>query len=112
MSFLGLFDMGGRSIILAVLAGATQFVLSLYTLQKPKPRGDTPSMKDDLAHSFHLQMKYVMPLVVIGIAYTISAAIALYWITGNLFGIGQELFVRREMGLAKKNQKNNELRTN
>ncbi|QSH39180.1 membrane protein insertase YidC [Candidatus Kaiserbacteria bacterium] len=97
MNFLGLIDMGGRSVILALLAGATQYVHSYYALAKPKPRGENPSIKEDLAHSFHLQMKYVMPIIVVVISYTISAAIALYWLTSNLFAIGQELIVRRRL---------------
>ncbi|MAJ97500.1 hypothetical protein CL644_01255 [bacterium] len=97
MNFLGLIDMGGRSIILALLAGGTQFIHSYYALPKPKPRGENPSLKEDLAHSFHLQMKYVMPIIVVVISYTISAAIALYWLTSNLFAIGQELIVRRRL---------------
>lgn len=97
MQFLGLVDMGGRSIVLALLAGGTQFIHSLYALPKPKPRGENPTIKEDLAHSFHLQMKYVMPVIVIVISYTISAAIALYWATSNIFAIGQELLVRREI---------------
>ena len=97
MHFLGVVDMGGRSIVLALLAGATQFVHSMYALPKPKPRGDNPTLKDDLAHSFHLQMKYIMPIIVVGISYTISSAIALYWTTSNIFAIAQELLVRREM---------------
>lgn len=96
MHFLGLFDMGGRSIVLALLAGITQFIHTSYALPAPKPRGENPSIKDDLAHSFHLQMKYVMPIIVVVISYTISAAIALYWLTSNLFAIGQELLVLRK----------------
>jgi len=104
MHFLGFFDVGGRSAILALLAGATQFVHSSYALPKPKPRGENPTIKDDLAHSFHLQMRYVMPIIVVVISYTISAAIALYWTTSNLFAIGQELLVRREMKRKKEDQ--------
>ena len=97
MQFLGVVDMGGRSIVLALLAGGTQFVHSFYALPKPKPRSENSTIKEDLAHSFHLQMKYVMPIIVVVISYTISAAIALYWVTSNIFAIGQELLVRREM---------------
>jgi YidC/Oxa1 family membrane protein insertase len=108
MQFLGLVDMGGRSITLALLAGATQFTHSFYALPKPKPRGDNPTIKEDLAHSFHLQMKYVMPVIVIVISYTISSAIALYWATSNIFAIGQELLVRREIRrLEKKTSEQN-----
>lgn len=109
MEFIGLVDVGGRSIVLALLAGITQFIHSSYALPKPKPRGENPTMKDDLARSFHLQMKYVMPIIVVVISYTISAAIALYWLTSNIFAIGQELLVRREMrNLEKINDHNHD----
>ena len=105
MQFLGLIDMAGRSAVLALLAGGTQFINSLFILPKPKPKSDNPTLKEDLAHSFHLQMKYVMPVIVIVISYTISSAIALYWATSNVFAIGQELYVRRVMRLeAEKNE--------
>lgn len=104
MQFLGLVDMGGRSIVLALLAGITQFIYSAFALPKPKPRSETPTIKEDLAHSFHLQMKYVMPVIIVVISYTISSAIALYWATSNIFSIMQELIVRREMKKLKKNE--------
>jgi len=97
MRFFWVNDIAGRSIVLALLAGITQYFQIKLTLPPMKKRGKTPSLKEDLAHSFHLQMRYVMPLVVIGIAYVISAAIALYWTTSNLFAIGQELYVRRKI---------------
>ena len=97
MHFLWVTDLSERSIILALLAGGTQFINSMYVLPKPKPRGDNPTIKDDLAHSLHLQMKYFMPVLIAVIAYTISAAIALYWVTSIIFAIGQELLVRRNM---------------
>ena len=97
MQFLGIVDVGGRSIVLALIAGITQYAHGHFALPKPKPRSDEPTMKEDLARSFHIQMKYVMPVIVIVIAYTISAAIALYWATSNIFSIGQELLVRRNI---------------
>jgi YidC/Oxa1 family membrane protein insertase len=96
MDFLGIFNMAERSIILAVLAGATQFFQGMLTLPPPPTRGDSPSLKDDLAHSFHLQMRYAMPVIVGVIAYTISAAVALYWIVNNLFSMAQEWYIRLE----------------
>jgi len=107
MDFLGVVDIGGKSIVLALLAGVTQFIHSSYALPKPKPRGENPTIKDDLAHSFHLQMKYIMPIIVVVISYTISAAIALYWLTSNMFAIGQELIVRREMKKLEKVSEDN-----
>lgn len=96
MHFLGIFDMAGRSFLLAGLAGITQYIQGMLSLPPPPKRGDTPSLKDDLAHSFHLQMRYVMPVIVGVVAYTISAAVALYWIVNNLFSIAQEWYIRYE----------------
>jgi YidC/Oxa1 family membrane protein insertase len=41
------------------------------------------------------QMKFVMPIMITGIAYFISAAIALYFVVSNLFALLQEFYVRR-----------------
>ena len=39
-------------------------------------------------------MKYVFPFVVAFIAYSVSGAVALYWITSNIFAIGQSKFMQ------------------
>lgn len=97
MQFLWISDISGRDIILALLAGITQYFQIKLTLPPLKERAKNPSLKDDLARSFHLQMRYVMPVIVVIIAYVISAAIAIYWTTSNLFAIGQELYVRKRI---------------
>ncbi len=96
MHFLGLVDMAGRSVFLAILAGVTQFLYSSMVMHAPKPRGENPTLKEDFAHSMHLQMKFVMPIIIAGVAYFISSAVALYWCTSNLFMIAQEYIVRFE----------------
>ncbi|KKW19522.1 MAG: Stage III sporulation protein J [Parcubacteria group bacterium GW2011_GWA2_51_10] len=92
MEFLGLIDMGGKSIVLAVLAALTQIVytrLSMGERKKQPLAGGT--FGADMAKSFDIQMRYVLPLIVGGVAYTVPAAAPLYWVTSNLFMIGQEL---------------------
>lgn len=54
-----------------------------------------PDFKEDFMRNMQLQMKYVMPVMIIFIAYTFSAAIALYFVVSNLMMIIQELFVRK-----------------
>lgn len=95
MHFLGLIDMSGRSVLLAVLAGVTQF---LYTRLSMGPREKVPegspveaSLSGDLAKSFDLQARYVLPAIIGVIGYTIAAAAPLYWATSNTFMILQEL---------------------
>lgn len=102
MNFLGLIDMGGRSALLAFLAGATQFYQAKLSLPELTPRDEkNASFKDDLARSFHMQMRYVLPVVVVIISYTISSAVALYWTTSNIMTIVQEWYARKRVGALK-----------
>jgi YidC/Oxa1 family membrane protein insertase len=97
MNFLGLVDITGRSIVLAIGAGITQFIFTSMTLPKLAARevDAGPNFKEDFMRNMHMQMKYVMPVIIAGVAYTISAAIALYFVVSNLVGIAQEFYVRK-----------------
>tara|TARA_B100000508_G_scaffold136427_1_gene129453 strand:+ start:274 stop:1005 length:732 start_codon:yes stop_codon:yes gene_type:complete len=97
MLFLGLVDIAGRSLPLAALAGISQFFQAKLAMPAPAPRepGAEPNFKDDFQRSMHAQMRFVLPIVIFFVAYTISAAIALYFVVSNLFGIAQEFYVRR-----------------
>ncbi|MCA9363621.1 membrane protein insertase YidC [Candidatus Kaiserbacteria bacterium] len=96
--FLGLLDITTRSIPLALLAGVTQYIHTNLTLPKHTPRDPNAgqNFKEDLARSMNLQMRYVMPVIVFMVAYSISAAIALYFAVSNLVAIGQEYLVRHK----------------
>ena len=97
MLFLDLVNIATKNIFLAALAGVTQFFQVYLTFPKPpaKKEGDKPSLKDDFAHSMHLQMRYVMPMLIFFFAYSASATVALYFIVSNIMGIVQEYIVRR-----------------
>ena len=95
--FLGI-DLTHKSVILAALAAlATHFQLRIATARMPKPDKDKASFSNDLSRSMQMQMKYIFPVIVFLIAYKISGVIALYWLTTNLFTIGQEIVVRRKL---------------
>lgn len=96
MLFLGFFDIGKPHLILALLAGASQFVQVQLSLPKVA-KVENPSFKDDMARSMNVQMRYILPVFITIIALKISGAVALYWITGNLFTIGQELYIKRTL---------------
>jgi len=97
MAFLGLIDMASKSYPLAVLAGISQYFQAHYAIPKPAPRSKDASFQEDFARSMQLQMKFVIPIVITVVAYIASAAVALYWITSNIFAIGQEIYVKRKM---------------
>lgn len=96
MKFLGLVDMGTRSILLAFLAGITQLIYARLSMgPRKKIALSDGSFSSDMARSFDLQARYVLPIMIAGIAYTVSAAVPLYWVTSNTFMILQELAMGR-----------------
>ena len=98
MIFLGFMDITAKSLFLAIVAGVTQYIhtnLSLPAL-KPRDANAEPNFKDDFARSMQVQMRYVMPVLIILVAYTLSASIALYFTVSNLMAIAQEYVVRRK----------------
>ncbi|MDP6387991.1 MAG: YidC/Oxa1 family membrane protein insertase [Candidatus Pacebacteria bacterium] len=104
MNFIGLIDVSAKSALLALFAGVTQYFQIKFSLPPMKARQDKASLKEDLARSFHIQMRYVMPVIVFAVAYAISVAVALYWTTSNLFAIGQEIYVRKKIKNKHENQ--------
>ena len=92
MEFLGALDMGAKhNIMLAILVALSQLVYSRLSMG---PRGTTTvgeaTLSTDMAKSFDIQARYVFPLLFGVISYTVPAAAPLYWLTGNIFMIGQE----------------------
>ncbi|MEI7765139.1 MAG: YidC/Oxa1 family membrane protein insertase [bacterium] len=100
MKFLGIFDIGKNHIMfLAILAGVSQFFQAYY-MPKPAPTsGGGTSFQDSFAKSMNTQMKYVFPFIVAFIAYSLSGAVALYWVTSNIFAVGQQVYIRRKKDL-------------
>ena len=94
MIFLGL-DISQKSIILAVLVGVSQLLQGHLAMPPAPAKSEKPSFGDDLARGMQLQMKYVLPIVMAFVAYAVSGAVALYFITSNLFTVCQELYLRR-----------------
>lgn len=96
MIFLGIVDISKKSLILAILAGISQ---SLQAHYMPKPFVSSKSgasFQESFGKSMNMQMKYVFPFIVAFIAYNISGAISLYWITSNLFMVFQQIYIKRK----------------
>lgn len=95
--FLGIIDITVRSIPLAILAGVSQFLQSHFA-KPPEMKDDgTKSFGREFTKSLHFQMKYIFPVIIIFISAALPASISLYWITSNLFSVGQELWIRKKM---------------
>jgi YidC/Oxa1 family membrane protein insertase len=92
LEFLGIISVASKSMILAVIAGLTQFLqahMALNGSMKPS------ATQGDFQKIMGLQLKYVFPFLIGAISYTTSSAVALYFITTNLAGSVQEWHVRR-----------------
>lgn len=97
MNFLGLIDITARSLPLALLAGITQYFqvkLAMPPLPE-KAEGSTPTFQEDLARMMQVQMKYILPPLIFFVSYTISAAIALYFVVSNIVAIIQEVVIKK-----------------
>jgi YidC/Oxa1 family membrane protein insertase len=96
--FLGFINITEKSFWIGLLVGLSQFFQMRFSLP-PTPKGDKPfgqgSLKEDMAKSMNMQMRYVMPFIFIFFASKLPAAVGLYWITSNLFSIGHELLIKR-----------------
>lgn len=96
--FLGLIDLTKGSIPLAVIVGLSQHLqvrLSMPAMPI-ESSGKTPGLGESITRSMQLNMKYVMPAVIALVSAGLPAAIALYWLTSNIFMIGHELVVRKK----------------
>ncbi len=97
MVFLGLIDISGKSLFLAILAGLSQYLQGYFMPTPPKSTGTgSEGFAESFSKSMNMQMKYIFPFIIIFIAYRISGAVALYWITSNLFAVGQQIYVNRK----------------
>ena len=101
MLFLGILDISKKNIIvLAILAGISQY-FQASLMPKPAVSGKTPSsFQENFTKSMQTQMKYIFPFIITFIAYSVSGAVALYWITSNIFAIGQQMYANKKKRLA------------
>lgn len=103
LKFLGLFDLHSKSLALALAAGVSQFIQGYLSMPmktqivKDESAPTTPSFQDELSKSMQTNVKYILPIFIAFIAYTISAAVALYWVASNIFTIIQEWYIRRNL---------------
>ena len=93
--FLGIIDLSKPNIILALLAGATQYfqtkMLMPKSFKKAK-QGQGP----DFAQMMQKQMVYFLPGFTVIILLGLPSALGLYWFVSGLFSIAQQYFILRK----------------
>ena len=95
----GFIDSAKPFIPFAILAGLTQAIQARVSFPKEdiveKKDKKEVSFQDEFAKSMRIQMLYILPAFITVISLGFPSAITLYWIVSNIYGIGQELFVRK-----------------
>ena len=98
MTFLNVIDISGKSIILALIAGITQYIYLHFSMGKvdiSKNGQKFGALGADFGKTLQVQMKYGLPILIVFVAY-ISSVIALYFIATNLYILLQDSIIKRK----------------
>ena len=95
---LGWLDLSqSRNIVLALLAGASQFWVSRMMVRKRPPAAVGPGGKDeDMMAMVNKQMLYFVPVITVFAGLQFPAGLALYWFFSTLLTGFQQLVLFRE----------------
>src|SRR5699024_509913 len=81
------FDLGSTDLVLPIIAVAATFLVQkLMMVDSPTEQNQHTKM-----------MLYMMPIIITVFAFFFPAALALYWVVGNIFMVAQTLFICRPM---------------
>jgi YidC/Oxa1 family membrane protein insertase len=91
-------DLAKKSYLLAALAGITQYIhVSRSASFKQMSDSDGQTEQEKMMAMVGKAMKYTMPIMITIFAYVIGGAVALYWVTSNIFMIVQEYFLQKKL---------------
>ena len=95
-TFLGVINLGQASLILAVLAGITQFFQTKMITPHQRTDKGQASKTPDFSGMIQKQMLYFFPIFTVFILWKLPAAIGLYWIVTALFSIFQQHLIFKQ----------------
>jgi len=81
-------DFGNPVIIVGVLAALSTYYSMVVSSLGSENQSGAEMMKT---------MKIVMPIMILVIGFSLPGAFSMYWLIGNLFTIGQTLFLKRDI---------------
>lgn len=96
--FFGL-DLGKPSLLLGIIAGIFQFIQMKYLSPTPPSNPGANEEAAKMMASMQKNMMYIFPAMTVFIALRLPAALALYWAISTLFGIVQQIIVKRSLKL-------------
>lgn len=94
---LGIFNLAGRSAVLAILAGVAQFVQTkMLTAKRPPANAGEGAKDESMAAMMNKQMLYMMPVLTIIIGFQFPAGVVLYWFFRTILAAGQQWILFRK----------------
>ncbi len=91
------FDLTQKSYVLAFLTGATQFIYLSFSSSMKKDKSTQKTDQEKMMSMVGQSMKYTMPVMIAVFSYIIGGAVALYWVTSNVFMIFQEIYIQKKI---------------
>jgi YidC/Oxa1 family membrane protein insertase len=99
-TFLGFIDLKNPNYVIALIAGAVQFVQAKQIMSRgatkppPKEVDGKPGAKDEsMAAMMNKQMVYMMPVITIVIGFSLPGALILYWLTMSVLTVAQQWYM-------------------
>ncbi|OGM96393.1 MAG: hypothetical protein A3B86_04515 [Candidatus Yanofskybacteria bacterium RIFCSPHIGHO2_02_FULL_38_22b] len=87
----GFLNITSRSVILAIITGAFQFI-QLRQNQNLMQNNSDGVQKE--MQALNKQMLYIFPVMIIIIGWNLPAGLLLYWVTTTLFSMGEQTYIR------------------
>jgi len=92
--FLGIMDLSKPNIILAVIAGITQFFQAKMLM--PNTSKKESGAAADISQMMQKQMVYFFPVLTVVMLLGLPSALGLYWTVGGLFTVAQQkIFLKK-----------------
>lgn len=92
----GFIDLTKRNILLAVIAGVTQFFQAKTNISSQKnPVFQKEAAAKNPLSAMNQQMLYFFPLITIIVSISFPAGLPLYWITTTVFSILEQVYINR-----------------
>ncbi|MCX6720857.1 MAG: YidC/Oxa1 family membrane protein insertase [Candidatus Staskawiczbacteria bacterium] len=95
--FIHLLDLSKPNMILAILAGLTQYFQTKMMLPK-KAKTNGQDKKADFSQAMQTQMLYFMPVFTVIILLGLPSALGLYWTISGIFSIIQQYLIFSAQG--------------
>lgn len=94
----GFLDFSKPNIVLAILAGASQFWQAKMMPMRQAPKNAGEGGRDEnLMAAMNKQMLYIMPALTVFICFSLPSGLAFYWFIATLFTILQQWIIFRKL---------------